>query len=101
VGGLDSGRVNDVYGWSEKHVRAGCLEHTGVGFKGSRVLLEVLAGTKLQRVDKNRNNNEVGILSGLTNQRKVALVKRPHGWHKGNLEAGAARQVALFIYGRG
>ncbi|MCY1455367.1 hypothetical protein D9M71_724980 [compost metagenome] len=61
-----------------------------VGGEGARVLVEVFAGTELQRIDEDAGDHEVGALTGLGHQCGMPGVEIAHGRHQGDALAFAA-----------
>ena len=81
-GHLRCGRIHLFDGGSEYYIRFRLLKHLAVTCEVTRVLGQVLAGAKLQGVDKDGANDEFGIGSSLLDERDVAAVKEAHRGHK-------------------
>jgi len=61
-----------------------------IGAQVARVLIEILMGTELQRVDEDRDHDGVGQLTGPIDQFEMTLVQSAHGRDQRN---GAAREL--------
>ena len=57
----------------------------------TRVVVRVLVGTELQRIDEDAGDHEVGALAGFLHQRDMTGVEVAHGRHETDAFALAAR----------
>ena len=61
------------------------------------VAVEILAGTKLQRVHKDARHHAVAMLARETHQIEMPFMQIAHGWHKS--DAGLAAQACAQVGG--
>ena len=73
--------VHLLHRGGEDDAHAGGTSQLGVGLKGARVRLVVLAGAELQRVHKHRGGNNVVLLGSAAQQGGVAIVEGTHSGH--------------------
>ena len=91
---LELRRVHRVGRRGEHHIDVAFAAAREVAFECSRVAVQVLAGTELQRVDEDGHCDEVGALLGFLDQREVPFVQRAHRWHEADRAGAGARIVA-------
>jgi hypothetical protein len=89
-GGRIAARVHVLDGRRPHHVHLGLLQQLAVGVEGARILVEVLVGPELQRVDEDADDHAFAQLARLVDQADVAGVQIAHGRHERDGLARAA-----------
>ena len=83
-------RVHLAFVGSKEVAHAGGDQFFAVGFKRTRIAIEVLARPELQPVYENRRDDRIGMLGGLLHECDMTLVQIAHGGHEGNPPEAAA-----------
>ena len=81
--------VHFIHRWSKQQVTACLQECFLIGSEGARVGVEVFVGPKLQRVNENARDHEIGLLRRLADQRGMAAVQVTHSRYQADLFAFA------------
>src|SRR6185312_4035869 len=80
--GARAGRVHLLGRWREHQIHAFTLQSGAVGFKGSRILGEILIWAELGRVHENGDDNRSACRPGRTDQGQMPLMQCAHRRHK-------------------
>ena len=83
-------RVDGVGVRVENQIDSRIPAFSQVVFERPRIFRQVFVWSKLSRVHENRNNDEIGLLSGCFDQRDVSIVQRAHCWHAADFFSGSA-----------
>src|SRR5262245_18930613 len=77
-GGGEARGIDVIGGRYEDKIAAVGGESLQVGFQRTWILAEVFFGSKLTWVNEDRGDNDVGLLTGDSNETEMTLVQRAH-----------------------
>src|SRR6185369_1854719 len=97
-GGLETGRVHLSCRGGEDDINAAGTGDGTVALQVARVALQVLARAELDRVDEDREHQDVAAGACLAQQRGVTLVQIAHGRHKGDALAVALERKGQMLH---
>jgi len=71
-------RIHGGHGWVKYAGSAVGNASLHIAFPRAGVLVQVFGRTKLCRVDENTDNHEIGMTTGLVDEREMAVMQSPH-----------------------
>ena len=75
--------IHFFHAGSKNQVHAVLLQQFAIAIKVARILGQVFVGAELERIDEDRNHDQIALRLGRAHQRQMALVQRSHGGHQG------------------
>ena len=79
---LQTERIHGIDAGGENHIRSCLFQAVLVAFERARICIKVFTHTELRWINKNTDDDPLGMLTSKINQGKVTGMQISHGWHE-------------------